>query len=528
VSPKNQNDIYIYGVPVLKSKDGGKTFTAIDAENVHGDFHDLWIDPINPNHLIIGNDGGVNISYDDGEHWIKCNTPTVGQFYSVAIDYEKPYHVYGGLQDNGVWTGPHTNVENVSWHQTGQYPYKFIMGGDGMQVQVDKRDASLVYTGFQFGNYFRLNRKSEEQTYIQPKHQLGESPYRFNWQTPILLSPHNQDILYLGGNKLMRSMNQGTDWQAISPDLTQGGKKGNVPYGTLTTISESPFQFGIIYTGSDDGLVYLTKDAGGNWENISQSFPKDLWVSRVIASKHKKERVYVTLNGYRWDDFTPYVFVSDDFGKTWNNISANLPQSPVNVIKEDPKNPNLLYVGTDNGAFISLDKGAHWQQLKDTLPAVAVHDLVIQPEKNHLVLGTHGRSIYISDISLLQKIEDLNKTYISELEPIRHSSRWGSRYSKWSDFNEPKTTFQAYFPNSFATTLTVLDKKGNTLQSFPLQITQGINTLTYDLSISKKGKKYLDKEEGVTVKEAQNGKYYLPKGEYIIKIDTQEANLIIK
>lgn len=527
VSPKNENDIYIYGVPVLKSKDGGKTFKSIDAENVHGDFHDLWIDPTNPNHLIIGNDGGVNISYDDGEHWIKCNTPSVGQFYSVAVDSKNPYHVYGGLQDNGVWTGSHTNEENVSWHQTGQYPYKFIMGGDGMQVQVDKRDSDIVYTGFQFGNYFRLNRKTDEQTYIQPKHQLGESPYRFNWQTPILLSPHNQDILYLGGNKLMRSMNQGNDWEAISPDLTQGGKKGNVPYGTLTTISESPFKFGLIYTGSDDGLVYLTKDAGGNWEKISQVFPKDLWVSRVVASKHKKARVYASLNGYRWDDFTPYVFVSDDFGKTWNNISANLPQSPVNVIKEDPKNPKLLYVGTDVGAFYSLDKGIHWQQLKGGLPAVAVHDLVIQPEKNHLVLGTHGRSIYVCDISLLQKIENLNQFYISDLEPIRHSSRWGASYSKWSGFNEPKIEIKAYSPIATSTTFSILDNKGNTLQSYPISLAKGINTFAYDLSVSKKGKKHLEKG-GESIIEAKNGIYYLPKGKYTVKIDKLETKLIVK
>jgi len=402
VDPSNKDGIYIYGVPILKSKDGGKTFSSIDGDNVHGDHHDLWINPNMPGHLINGNDGGLNISYDDGENWIKCNTPSVGQFYSVNIDHEKPYNVYGGLQDNGVWVGSHTNEENTNWHQSGDYPFEFIMGGDGMQVQVDNRNSNIVYTGFQFGNYFRLNRETEEQIYIQPKHELGENPYRFNWQTPILLSPHNQDILYLGGNKLMRSMNQGDDWQAISNDLTKGGKKGNVAYGTLTSISESPFQFGLLYTGSDDGLVHVTKNGGGNWLNISERFSKDLWVSRVIASKHKKERVYVTLNGYRWDDFTPYVYMSDNYGMSWKDISSNLPIGAVNVIKEDSKNENVLYLGTDNGVYVSLNKGGTWYPFSEGLPNVAFHDLVIQPEANDLVLGTHGRSVYVANISILQ------------------------------------------------------------------------------------------------------------------------------
>ncbi len=527
VSPQDVNHIYIYGVPILSSKDGGKTFTSINGENVHADHHDLWINPNNPNHLINGNDGGVNISYDDGKHWIKCNTPSVGQFYSVNIDFEKPYNVYGGLQDNGVWTGSHTNEENVRWHQTGSYPFDFIMGGDGMQVQIDKRDSDVVYTGFQFGNYFRLNRKTNEQTYIQPKHELGETPYRFNWQTPILLSEHNQDILYLGGNKLMRSMNQGDNWQAISPDLTKGGKKGNVPYGTLTSISESPFQFGLLYTGSDDGQIYVSKNGGSDWENIAYSFPKDLWVSRIIASQHHKARVYVSLNGYRWDDFTPYVYMSDDYGKTWKNISSNLPQSPVNVIKEDPINSKLLYVGTDAGAFVSLNNGQSWQQLKKDLPAVAVHDLVVQPEENHLVLGTHGRSLYVIDVSLLQKIKDVNQSHISACKTIRHSSRWGSKFSAWGNVFKPACSIQFYNPKAEKVTLQVFSKKGHLLNSFDMYASTGITVFDYDITMTAKGVKLLEKE-GVEVKKADNGKYYLPKGEYVIELNSEKINFKIE
>ncbi|WP_456437480.1 VPS10 domain-containing protein, partial [Psychroserpens sp.] len=434
VAPNNADNIYIYGVPIVKSKDGGKTFTSISAKNVHADHHALWINPKNPNHLINGNDGGVNITYDDGENWIKNNSPSVGQFYAINVDNEKPYNVYGGLQDNGVWVGAHNAREDKSWHQRGQYPWKGIMGGDGMQIQIDSRDHNIVYTGYQFGNYYRLNLDTEEDTYIQPKHELGENPYRFNWQTPILLSPHNQDILYLGGNKLMRSMNQGNDWTAISDDLTNGGKKGNVAYGTLASISESPFKFGLIYAGSDDGLIHVTKNSGGSWTTISNTLPKDLWVSRVIASQHKKERVYVTLNGYRWDDFKVYSYMSNDYGQTWKDISSNIPTSSVNVIREDSENENILYLGTDNGAYVSFNQGQNWESFSNGLPNVAVHDIVVQPTAKDLLIGTHGRSIYKTDISQLQLMDSntMSKSItVFKVDDVRHSSRWGSSWGKW-------------------------------------------------------------------------------------------------
>ncbi|APY08315.1 glycosyl hydrolase [Winogradskyella sp. J14-2] len=532
VSPVNENDIYIYGVPIVKSKDGGKTFTSISAENVHADHHALWINPKNPNHLIDGNDGGINISYDDGENWIKNNSPSVGQFYAINVDNEKPYNVYGGLQDNGVWVGAHNAREDKSWHQEGQYPWKSIMGGDGMQIQIDNRNSNIVYTGYQFGNYYRLNLETEDATYIQPKHTLGENPYRFNWQTPILLSPHNQDILYLGGNKLMRSMNQGNDWEAISDDLTNGGKKGNVAYGTLTSISESPFQFGLIYTGSDDGLVHITKNGGGSWTNVSKSFPKDLWVSRVIASQHKKERVYVTLNGYRWDDFKVYAFMSDDYGQTWKDISGNIPASPVNVIKEDPKNENILYLGTDNGAYVSFNKGTSWEVFSKGLPNVAIHDIVVQPEANDLLLGTHGRSIYKTNIEALQQMNpDLKakSTTIFDVGSVRHSGRWGSAWSQWSNAYEPSKTIQFYSNTSGEKTIKIVSENGVELNSFKLNVDKGFNYTDYDLTLSEKGKKALEKaNKELKIGKSGNGKYYLPKGVYIIEINDAKSTLEIK
>jgi len=523
VDPQDKNTIYVLGVPILRSKDGGKTFTSIGKENVHSDHQALWINPKRKGHLVEGNDGGLNISYDDGAHWIKLNSPSVGQFYAIYADNQKPYNVYGGLQDNGVWTANHNAKMNNRWLQTGHNPYTSIMGGDGMQVQVDDRNPSIVYTGSQFGNYFRLDRDQGERTYIQPKHTLGEAPYRFNWQTPILLSKHNQDILYLGSNKLHRSLDKGDTWEAISNDLTTGGKKGNVAYGTLTTLSESPFQFGLLYTGSDDGYVHVSKNGGGSWERISSSFPKDLWVSRVIASQHKKERVYVTLNGYRSDDFTVYVYRSDDYGKTWANISNNIPTSPVNVIREDSENPNLLYVGTDNGAYASFNQGKEWSPFHKGLPNVAVHDLVIQPSAKHLILGTHGRSLYKATIAPLQLMTSeiiAQEAHIFPISTIKKSRTWGNSWGRWSSPFIPKISIPYYLRSSKKVTIKIY--KDELLVASTTKVSaKGFNEFSYDLSFSEEGRKaYLKKDKDQSLKAAKNGTYFLPKGVYTVKIES--------
>ena len=521
VDRNNPDKIYIAGVPLLKSEDGGANFTSISKENVHADHHALWINPARPGHLINGNDGGLNISYDDGETWTKNNSTSVGQFYAINVDHQKPYNVYGGLQDNGVWMGPHTARMDNRWLQTGHNPWKAIMGGDGMQVQIDRRNPNIVYTGFQFGNYFRLDLDSGKRKAIQPKHELGETPYRFNWQTPILLSLHNQDILYFGGNKLHRSLNQGDRWEAISDDLTAGGKKGNVAYGTITSITESTFKFGLIYVGSDDGLIHMTKDGGGSWVNISSSLPQDLWVSRVVASKHKIGRVYATLNGYRWDDFTPYVYKSEDFGKTWISIGEGLPPSPVNVIAEDPVNENLLFVGTDDGLYASLDQGASWNWFQQGIPYVAVHDLVIQPEAKHLVVGTHGRSIYRADIASTQLLNtDIldSPLYVFELDKVKHSTRWGSSYSTWGKPLTPGLDIVFYSGSSGPYTAYIRYQDDVVVSEVALDADKGLNVLSYDLAFSKAGKAKFLKKIKKELKTAQDGKTYLPKGKYMVEL----------
>jgi photosystem II stability/assembly factor-like uncharacterized protein len=414
VSPYNPDKVFALGLTSQVSLDGGKTWKSMDKQNVHSDHHALWIDPKRDSHLINGNDGGVNITYDNGEHWFKANTPAVGQFYNITVDNAKPYNVYGGLQDNGVWYVPSTNYRN-SFDGTGQGQLedraKNIGGGDGMQVQVDLRDNTTTYYGSQFGNYSRSNRLTKEGTKnITPKHELGEKPLRFNWQAPILLSPHNNDIVYFGSNKFHRSFNQGDTMISLTGDLTKASRTGNVPYGTLTTISESPIRFGLIYTGSDDGNVFVTKDAGANWELISAKpkkksiLPQERWVSRIWASRFKEGRVYLSFNGYRNDDFAPYLFISNDYGATWNMLGKDLPTEPINVVKEDPKNENIIYVGTDGGLYVSFDKGRSFMAWNAGLPkSIPIHDIAFQERENEIILGTHGRSLYVASLDKIQE-----------------------------------------------------------------------------------------------------------------------------
>jgi photosystem II stability/assembly factor-like uncharacterized protein len=404
VSPSNPDKIAITGVSVLLSTDGGKTFSSIGKENVHADHHFVWMNGARDSHMIIGNDGGCNITYDNGAHWFKANTPAVGQFYNIAIDMAKPYNVYGGLQDNGTWFGSSATKENYDWYDGGHNPYTMIGGGDGMQVQVDWRDNKTVYSGSQFGAYSRQNLATKERKSVRPTRDLGEPAVRYNWQSPILLSRHNQDVFYFGSNKFHRSMSKGDSLVTLSTDLTTNPAQGDVPFGTTTTISESPIRFGLIYVGTDDGNVQVSKDGGNSFSLISQKLPKGLYVSRVIASKYNVARVYVTLNGYRNDHFNAYVYQSDDYGTTWKQIMKDLPSEPVNVIKEDAVSEQVLYVGTDGGLYVSLDGGNSSMAWTKGLPAsVPVHDLEIHPRDHEIILGTHGRSLYVGKLDALRK-----------------------------------------------------------------------------------------------------------------------------
>ena len=532
----NADRVYLLGFLIIFSEDGGKTWKSINGDNVHVDHHALWVNPDNPGHLINGNDGGLNLSWDNGKSWMKANNPPVGQFYTVAADNAKRYRVYGGTQDNGVWVGPATYKASDRWHQTGQYPYKMIMGGDGMQVQIDTRNNNTVFTGFQFGNYFRINQRTEDRKFITPKHELGERPLRFNWQTPIHLSTHQQDILYFGANKLYRSFNQGDDWECISEDLTAGGEKGNVPYGTLTSIHESPLRFGLLYTGSDDGLVHVSQDGGGNWTDISNGLPEKMWVSRVQASAHEKSRVYLSLNGYRWDDFNSYVYVSEDFGDTWKQIGTDLPAEPVNVIKEDPNNENVLYVGTDHGLYASFDRGAHFHWLGADFPAVPVHDLAVQAREKDLLVGTHGRSLYRVSVNQLEGLTEeilAGGLHLFKVNNTKKGSWWGSK-PNWGEANEPESRIWVYSDSEQKGEIKVFFGKAGELHSQEVSLKPGLNSYVYNYEVDPARIKSYEKtlrntqKKGETpfeLKAADNGKYYLAAGSYRLELKVGDKSL---
>jgi photosystem II stability/assembly factor-like uncharacterized protein len=529
--PEDADKVYMIGFYIISSEDGGKSWKNINGDNVHVDHHALWLNPARPGHLLNGNDGGLNISWDNGASWVKCNNPPVGQFYAISTDEAEPYNVYGGAQDNGVWVGSSEYEASSGWHQSGQYPYKELMGGDGMQVQVDYRDNQTVYTGFQFGNYFRINKTTGATKPITPKHDLGERPLRFNWQTPIWLSRHQQDVLYFGANKLYRSFNQGQDWEAISGDLTQGGKPGNVPYGTLSSICESPLKFGLLYAGSDDGLIHVTRDGGETWTKISDNLPQNLWVSRVTASAQERGRVYASLNGYRWDDFTSYLYVSQDYGQKWMRIGLDLPAEPINVIKEDPANPNILYVGTDHNVYVSLDAGQSFHTLHADFPDVPVHDLAIQAKAQELVIGTHGRSMFKVDISNIQKLNA--ETLIAELQFFeiakkKFSKNWGKK-QPYKAAKDPELPIWFYTKMAGKLNWTLKHKEsGLILNSGQIDAVKGLNKWVYNLEFKADVlKKYRDALQAaqkdpkklLEIEKADTGKLYLQKGVYTFTLE---------
>lgn len=486
VNPSNSDEVYVLGVPMLRSQDAGKTWKRVDHSGVHVDHQALWIDPNDSEHILLGNDGGIYSSFDGTKTWTHHNNIPVGQFYTVNIDFEKPYNIYGGLQDNGVYFGSSKSVPNKTPN------WEFLMGGDGMHVAVNPMNNALVYTGFQFGNYYRIDKSKNERKYITPKHDIGKPGYRFNWNTPVVLSVHNPDIIYMGAQKLLRSVNKGDSFEEISPDLTTNySPQGNVPYSTITDIEESSFQFGFIWIGTDDGKVQLTENGGGNWVDVSAGLPKNMWVSKIVASPHDINSAYVSLTGYRFDHFAPYAFVTHDKGKTWTSISEGLPFQAVNCIIPDLTYPNLLFAGTDFGGYYSLDSGKSWQSLSKKLPNVAVYDMIIHPRDHELVLATHGRSMYVLDIKPIYEVLKKGLTsavYLYELETLSFSERWGQQRNKYTEPYFPELIINYYTAEAGEVNLSIIEKDGKKpLKTWKVSAESGYNSFSWNLVLNQKG-----------------------------------------
>jgi photosystem II stability/assembly factor-like uncharacterized protein len=420
VDPKNKEQVYLLSVGVTRTTDGGKTWSS--PFGFGGDNHALWINPFDSDHLILGHDHGMGVTFDGGRNWLSPDNKPLAQFYAIGYDMDQPYNVYGGLQDNGSSRGPSTMkgggpIPFEAWYRVG--------GGDGFYNVVDPTDSRWLYNESQFGSIQRMDQKTGQGRSIRYTRPQGQEALRWNWSSPILVSPHNPEVIYHAANVLLRSSNRGDTWTEISPDLTKNlperrGGSGNIQYATITTIDESPVIGGVIWAGTDDGNVQVTRDGGKSWTNVADKIPghPGYWVSRVIASHHDAATAYVTVTGYRHDDFKPFLWKTTDFGATWTTIAGNLPSEAINVIREDRKNPSLLFVGTDFGVHASLDGGKSWQRMKNGITTNPVHDLAIHPREQELIVGTHGRGIYIADISGLQALTPAALAADVHLAPI--------------------------------------------------------------------------------------------------------------
>jgi photosystem II stability/assembly factor-like uncharacterized protein len=399
VDPSDADRLYVLGVQVHVTEDGGRTWRSDGARSPHVDHHAMWIDPSDPDHLVLGNDGGLYLSHDRGRTWdFTANLP-ITQYYAIAVDMREPhYFIYGGTQDNRTWGGPsetrnRAGILNSDWFQT--------VGGDGFYAAIDPTDPDPVYSESQNGGLIRYDGRTGERKSIRPQPKPGDKAYRFNWSAPLLISPHDPKTLYFGANVLFRSADRGDAWTILGGDLTRERNRDELPlmgktwpkdavsrhegtaeYGNISTLDESTLTRGLLYVGTDDGLVQVSRDGGVTWTKYDTfpGVPAETYVSRVVASRHAEATVYVTLDGHRSNDFAPYVLKSTDYGKTWTSIASNLPKTgSVHVIREGLRNPKLLFAGTECGLFASLDTGATWARMTQGFLTVAVHDIVVHP-----------------------------------------------------------------------------------------------------------------------------------------------------
>ncbi|MCH8286770.1 hypothetical protein IIB79_09630, partial [candidate division KSB1 bacterium] len=596
INPVDDQRVYFITGSFQMSDDGGKTLRR-GAGGIHVDHHAMWLDPNNKDRFYLGNDGGSYLTHDHGETFRLFDNFVISQFYAVGVDMRDPYYVYGGLQDNGTWGGPSRSRDSGGIFTD---HWKSVGGGDGFHAQPDPSDWTTVYVESQGGsisrrnialgtsNGIRPNRNNivnwdeyvtEEilQTQLEkgftargrggrgggrggaggrgqgeePPPQQG-NPFRFNWSSPIVLSPHNPRTVFFGGNHLFKSVNRGDSWQIISPDLSKndpintrretGGITRDVTgaetYGAIITVSESPLTPGLIWVGTDDGNVQLSRNGGINWSNVRNNVPgvpEQLWVSRVEASHFEEGTAYLTFDGHRSDNFTPWVFKTTNYGQNWTNISNNIPDGhAVYVIKEDLKNSNLLFVGTEFAVFYSINGGDSWEKLNRNMPTVAVHDLVIHPRDGDLIAATHGRGIWIlDDITPLQQLTDEVKEQDAHLFDIKTATIWrnmnrgGSRgHFLFRGENPQNTPFITYYIKPGLTgevKIEISNLDGSSKRSITEQAEPGINKVAWN------GQFDTDRQDGRGGRgggrggrgRGGRGGFNSPIGQYLVKMTFQ-------
>jgi photosystem II stability/assembly factor-like uncharacterized protein len=537
VDPSNDLNIFVTQDGFRRSIDGGKTWNApMVFPRMFGDFRTLWFDPQNPLRMISGGDGGIATSYDGGKTSDAYSNMPLGSVYALGVDMEDPYNVYAGLQDHEHWRGP----SNGPSGKTSEQDWFALGNGDGIYTQVDPTDSRWLYTTRQYGGHTRLDQKLGYTTNIQPQRAPGLPPHRFLWEPPIHISPHQSNVIYAGSQVLLKSVDRGDHWTEISPDLSsndtskifpesEGGVPGGIPWFAISTIMESPITQGLIWVGTSDGKVQLTRDGGANWTDLSPKINAlggrgDAYVSRVHSSFHVAGRAYVSRSGYKFDDFRPFLYRTDDFGATWTSIVGNLPNQPINVIYEDRKNPNLLFVGNDTGVYVSINRGTSWVKMNNNIPNVPVKDLIVHPRENDLVVGTYGRGLFITNIGPLQEMSEATLAEdirLFEIKPTVQRITWsfgandylfGQR--NFQTPNEPNGMVIRYYlknPGSSGASVSITDAKGQEVARLQGRAAAGINTVLWTMRAPGMGR---GRGAGGNVLEG-----WAPLGEYTITLE---------
>ncbi len=549
--PRDRNRVYLLGSNrgFYVSDDGGRSFRDVFS-TVHSEDHALWIDPDDTNHLIVGGDGGVSISWDRGETWLFRDNLPIAQFYEISADTRDPYYVCGGLQDNGLWCMPSATHDRNGISNADAYN---IGGGDGFHAEVDPADPNTIYIDSQEGRATRVTLPTRERQAIAPLPERRPKPgerQRWNWNTPLVVSAADPSVIYIGSNVLFRSPDRGVSWKPISPDLTAridrdsltmmgaavppralSRHDGQSSYGTLTTIGESPLNPKLLYTGSDDGQVQMTRDGGATWTNVTAripGLPPNTYVSSVVASRHAVGRVYVTFDGHFNDDYRPYVFVSEDFGRTWRPLLDGLRQTSVHRLREHPRNPRLLAVGHERGIDVSIDGGATWAALNANMPNVPVNDLLFHPRDNDLIAGTHGRGIWILDdagpLEALAADVLASSAYLMPIRPARIRTIYGPQ--AWfgaGHYFAPNPEFGAlisYFVRPLVpetVEIQVRDTSGQLVRTLRHAARAGLNRIAWDLRMDPPLDDSEPAVDGSAAGSAPAGPFVLP-GTYVVTV----------